>query len=154
MCLYRVNITWNPPQWEPSQAKQPGQFPTPSIRLIHCKVDVPSNILNETPGLEHPDQSLPFSNPVYALTRLEIMPGQVDSPVGSTASPWILAVFSKPLHAPHEYPEQHGPSSIMIRWHLESVPQTLHPKFDEVTAKKNNAQAKVRVRYLYFLIQY
>ncbi|KAJ5329439.1 Mediator complex subunit Med16 [Penicillium brevicompactum] len=142
LCLYRVHITWNPPQWEPTQAKQPGQYPVPSIRLIHCKVDMPSNILNVNHGLDHSDNSLPFSNTVYSLTRLEIMPGLVDSPAGSSANPWILAIFSKPLHAPHEYPEQLGPSSVIVRWHLESAQQTLHPKFDEVASKKSNAQAK------------
>lgn len=145
MCLYRVHITWNPPQWDPSQAKQPSQFPVPSIRLIHCKINMPSNILNVNSGLDHSDQAFTFSNTVYSLTRLEIMPGQADSPAGSSANPWILAIFSKPLHAPHEYPEQHGPPSVILRWNLESVPRTLHPKFDEVTSKKGNAQPKVGI---------
>ncbi|CAG8331554.1 unnamed protein product [Penicillium salamii] len=142
LCLYRVQVTWNPPQWDPSQAKQPGQYPVPSVRLIHCKVDMPSNILNINRGLDHPDLSSQFSNTVYSLTRLEIMPGQVESPPGSSANPWILAIFSKPLHAPHEYQEQVGPSSVIVRWHLESAPQILHPKFDEVALKKGNTQAK------------
>ncbi|CAG8362433.1 unnamed protein product [Penicillium salamii] len=142
LCLYRVQVTWNPPQWDPSQAKQPGQYPVPSVRLIHCKVDMPSNILNINRGLDHPDLSSHFSNTVYSLTRLEIMPGQVESPPGSSANPWILAIFSKPLHAPHEYQEQVGPSSVIVRWHLESAPQILHPKFDEVALKNGNTQAK------------
>lgn len=75
------------------------------------------------------------------------MQGQIDSPAGSTASPWIMAVFSKPLHATPEYPEQQGPPSVIARWNLESGPQALHPKFDEVTSKKNNGQARVRDPY-------
>ncbi|QQK46771.1 Mediator complex, subunit Med16 [Penicillium digitatum] len=145
MCLYRVHISWNPSQWEPAQGKPPGQFPVPTFRLIHCKVDMPSNILNINRGADHSDQSLPFLNSVYSLTRLEIMPGQFDSPAGSTANPWILAVLSKPLHAIHDYPEQQGPPSVIVRWHLESASQLLHPKFDEVTSKKSNAQAKPRM---------
>ncbi|OGE56422.1 hypothetical protein PENARI_c003G08846 [Penicillium arizonense] len=144
MCLYRVHITWNPPQWEPTQGKQQPP-PVPSFRLIHCKVDMPGNILDVNRGPEHADQSIPFMNSVYSLTRLEIMPGQVDSPQGSTANPWILAVFSKPLHAIPDYQEQQGPPTVMLRWHLESAPQTLHPKFDEVTSKKSNAQAKPKL---------
>lgn len=104
---------------------------------------MPSNILNINRGLDHPDLSSQFSNTVYSLTRLEIMPGQVESPPGSSANPWILAIFSKPIHAPHEYQEQVGPSSVIVRWHLESAPQILHPKFDEVALKKGNTQAKV-----------
>ncbi|KGO75909.1 Mediator complex, subunit Med16 [Penicillium italicum] len=145
MCLYRVHISWNPSQWEPAQGKPPGQFPIPTFRLIHCKVDMPSNILNINRGPDHSDQSPLFLNSVYSLTRLEIMPGQFDSPAGSTANPWILAVLSKPLHAIHDYPHQQGPPSVIVRWHLESTPQTLHPKFDEVTSKKSNAQAKPKM---------
>jgi mediator of RNA polymerase II transcription subunit 16 len=144
MCLYRVHISWNPPQWEPTQGKMPGQFPVPTFHLIHCKVDMPSNMMEINPGPDQPGQSLPFLNSIYSLTRLEIMPGQVDSPAGSSANPWILAVLSKPLHAIHDYPEQQGPPSVIVRWYLDSAQQTLHPKFDEVTSKKNNAQAKVR----------
>ncbi|KAI2769069.1 hypothetical protein DTO012A8_5909 [Penicillium roqueforti] len=140
-----VHISWNPPQWEPAQGKLPGQFPIPTFRLIHCKVDMPNNILNVNRGPDHHDQSLPFLNSVYSLTRLEIMPGQFDSLAGSTANPWILAVLSKPLHAMHDYPDQQGPPSVIVRWHLESAPQILHPKFDEVTSKKSNAQAKPKM---------
>ena len=86
---------------------------------------------------------MPFPNSVYSLTRLDIMPGQIDSPAGSTASPWILAVFSKPLHATAEYPDQQGPPSVIVRWHLESAPQAFHPKFNEVNSKKNIPQTKV-----------
>lgn len=142
MCIYKVHISWNPPQWEPTQGKQQPP-PVPSFRLIHCKVDMPSNILDVNRGPEHADQSIPFMNSVYSLTRLEIMPGQVDSPQGSSNTPWILAIFSKPLHAIPDYQEQQGPPTVMLRWHLESAPQTLHPKFDEVTSKKSNTQAKV-----------
>ncbi|KAJ5135801.1 Mediator complex subunit Med16 [Penicillium bovifimosum] len=145
ICLYKVHISWNPPQWEPTQGKMPGQFPVPTFHLVHCKVDMPSNMMDVNPGPDHPDQSLPFSNSIYSLTRLEIMPGQVDGPAGSGANPWILAVLSKPLHAIHDYPEQQGPSSIIVRWHLDSAQQTLHPKFDEVTSKKSNAQVKPKM---------
>ncbi|OQE94703.1 hypothetical protein PENNAL_c0003G03368 [Penicillium nalgiovense] len=145
MCLYRLDIGWNPSQWEPTPGKPPGQFPVPTFRLIHCKVDMPSNILNVNRGPDHSDQSLPFLNSVYSLTRLEIMPGQFDSLAGSTANPWILAVLSKPLHAIHDYPDQQGPPSVIVRWHLESAPQPLHPKFDEVPSKKSNAEAKPKM---------
>ena len=144
ICLYRVNITWNPAQWDPTQAKQTNQFPIPTFHFLHCKIEIPSNFLNVNNVVEgHADQSLPFPNTVYSLTQLEIMPGQIDSLAGSTANPWILAVFSKSLHATGEYPDQQGPPSVIVRWHMESAPQALHPKFDEITSKKSNAQARV-----------
>lgn len=126
------------------QAKQASQFPTPSFRIIYCKIDMPGNSLNVNHGLEnHADGPLPFLNPVYSLTHLDIMPSQIDSVGGSTASPWIMAVFSKPMHATPEYPDQQGPPCMIVRWHLEAAPQAFHPKFDEVMSNKSNAQAKV-----------
>lgn len=142
ICLYRVQISWNPPQWDTTQGKQ-AQFPIPSFAFLHCKIDMPSSILDVNQGADEHTDPLPFQNSVYSLNWLEIMPGQIDSPTGSTANPWILAVFAKPLHSAPEYPDQQGPSSVIVRWQLENVPQAFHPKFDEVAPKKNNAQAKV-----------
>lgn len=145
ICLYRVQITWNPPQWDPSQAKHPNSFPIPTFRFLHCKIDLPSSILNANQGTEdNADQALPFSNSVYSLTRLEIMPGQIDGPAGSTASPWVLGIFSKALHASPEIPDQQGPPSVIVRWNLEPTPQSFHPKFDELASKKNIGQPQVR----------
>ncbi|KAJ5898231.1 Mediator complex subunit Med16 [Penicillium tannophilum] len=145
ICLYRVQISWNPPQWDATQGKQ-AQFPIPSFAFLHCKIDMPSSILDVNRGSEeHTDNPLPFHNSVYSLKWLEIMPGQIDSPTGSTANPWILAVFAKPLHSTPEYPDQQGPSSVIVRWQLENAPQAFHPKFDEVAPKKNNAQAKSKM---------
>lgn len=105
---------------------------------------MPSSILNINRGAdEQVAQSLPFPNTVYCLTKLEVMPGQADGQQGSTSSPWIMAVFSKPLHATPEYPDQQGPPSVIVRWHLEVAPQAFHPKFDEVVSKKSNAEPKV-----------
>ncbi|KAJ6112846.1 hypothetical protein N7512_008170 [Penicillium capsulatum] len=144
--LYRVEITWEPTAWEPRS----NQFPVPSFRILHCRVNMPGNVLNVNDGFEGPaDQQLPFPNPVYSLTRLEIMPGQMpgqmDNIGSSTAKPWIMAVYSKPLHATPEYPDQQGPPSVIVRWNLEAGPQPFHPKFDEVASKRGNAQAKSKL---------
>lgn len=140
-----VSITWNPQQWDPATAKQGGSFPIPSFHFRHCLIDVPATISNAPRGVEdHSDQPMPFPNSAYALSRLEVMPGQIDSPTGS-ASPWVLGVFSKPLHTTPEYPDQHGPSSVIVRWQLGSSALALHPKFDELPPKKNAAQVKSKV---------
>lgn len=118
-------------------------FPTPSFHFIHCKVEIPSHILRTIPQSgENSQNSLPPVSPFYSLTRLEIVPGPVDNPSGSTASPWMIAVFSNSLH-PTNSSGQQTPSSVIVRWQLEVASQTLHPKFDEVPSKKNNPQAKV-----------
>jgi mediator of RNA polymerase II transcription subunit 16 len=144
-----VEVSWNPNKWDPAAIRSPNKWPIPSLRLLHYKIDMPSCILNVNPGSEeHSDQPLPFPNSVYSLTHLQVIPGQVDSPTGpTTTSPWILGVFSKPLHATPEYPDQQGPLSVIVRWQLDSAQQTFHPKFDEVASKKSNAQAKVRCEF-------
>ena len=145
ICVYRVQIAWNPPQWDASLPKQSNFFPVPSFRFVHCNVESPSNIWNtcRNPG-ENPDEAASSTNNLYSLTHLEIISGAVDNPAGSTANPWILAVYSNPLHAIPDHPQQQGSSSIAIRWQIDTAFQTLHPKFDEVVSKKNNnAQIKV-----------
>ncbi|KAJ5880877.1 Mediator of RNA polymerase II transcription subunit 16 [Penicillium subrubescens] len=147
MCLYRVEVSWNPNKWDPAAIRSPNKWPIPSLRLLHYKIDMPSCIFNVNPGSEeHSDHPLPFPNSVYTLTHLQVIPGQVDSPTGpTTTSPWILGVFSKPLHATPEHPDQQGPLSVIVRWQLDSAQQTFHPKFDEVASKKINAQAKPKI---------
>lgn len=147
ICLYRLQITWNPAQWDPSQIKQPPLvtlYPVPSFHLTHCKVEIPSNILRTTPQPgENNQNSPPSTNSFYSLTRLEIIPGPPDNPAGSTASPWMLGVFSKSLHPTSNHTEQQVPSSVIVRWQLDSTSQSLHPKFDEVASARSGAQVKV-----------
>ncbi|KAF7719404.1 Uncharacterized protein PECH_004899 [Penicillium ucsense] len=147
LCLYRVEIAWNPNRWDPMVMRSPNKWPVPAVRLLHYKIDMPSSIWdigNDTN--QHTDQSLPFANSVYTLTRLEVIPGQVDSPTGpTTTSPWILGVFSKPLHTSSEFPAQQGPASVIVRWQLDSAQQSFHPKFDEVVSKKSHVQVRPKI---------
>lgn len=144
ICLYRLQVTWNPPNWDPKIPASAQSAPVPSMRFAHCKVETPGNILSTAHSSgENPDQTSSSTDSVYSLTRLEIICAPVvDSQSGSTP-PWILAVFSNSLHDTNGHPEQQGPASVIVRWQLESGSQTLHPKFDEVPSKKNNAQVKV-----------
>ncbi|KAI9928807.1 hypothetical protein ASPWEDRAFT_127770 [Aspergillus wentii DTO 134E9] len=146
ICLYRLQVTWNPPNWDPKIPASAQSPPVPSMRFAHCKVETPGNILSTAHSSgENSDQTSSSTNSVYSLTRLEIICAPaVDSQSGSTP-PWILAVFSNSLHATNGHPEQQGPASVIVRWQLESGSQTLHPKFDEVPSKKNNAQVKPKM---------
>lgn len=150
--LYRVHITWNPAQWDPNQPKQASAthpFPTPSFRIFHSKIEHPSSVF--TPNRNQNDNSKEFSPPpssLYSLTRLDIVPGQSDSTGGSASGPWILAVYSNTVHATgHDPQHQASPSSVIVRWQMETASLTLHPKFDEVISKKNNVQAKVDIQF-------
>jgi mediator of RNA polymerase II transcription subunit 16 len=146
--LYRVHIAWNPAQWDQNQPKQASPthpFPTPSFHIFHSKIENSSSIF--TPSGGPSDESKEFSpgqSSLYSLTHLDIVPGQSDSTGGSSSGPWILAVYSNPVHATGHDPQQQAfASSVIVRWQVENAPLTLHPKFDEVISKKNNVQAKV-----------
>ncbi|KAI2790102.1 Mediator of RNA polymerase II transcription subunit 16 [Penicillium oxalicum] len=147
LCLYRVEIAWTPNKWDPTVMRSPNKWPVPALRLLHYKIDMPSSIWSINHDSEaQMAQSVPFPNSVYSLTRLEMIPGQVDSPTGpTTTSPWILGVFSKPLHASSEFPLQQGPASVIVRWQLDSTQQSLHPKFDEVVSRKTHTQIKPKI---------
>ena len=103
---------------------------------------MPSDVLNIDRDVGgHAHAFLPCR---YSLTRLEIIPGPQEMPAGSAAGSWIIAVFSSPLHADPEYPDQQGPSSVVVRWQLETAAQFLHSKFDEMAPKRSGSfQVKV-----------
>ncbi|KAJ9358238.1 hypothetical protein DTO027B9_2429 [Paecilomyces variotii] len=154
--VYRVNITWNPPQWDPNQPKQvsaAAPFPTPTLRFLHSKIETSSGVFDKgRSGLDHSDDLSHSANSLYCLTRLDIVPGPSESTAGSASGPWIIAVFSSPVHVSedhhqqqHHQQQQQGASSIIVRWQLETAAQSLHPKFDEVVSKKSNAQTKPRI---------
>lgn len=118
----------------------------PSFRFAHGNVETPSGFWNAYRNTGENEEAPSSTNFIYALTHLEIIPGAVDNPAGSTANPWILAVYSNPLPATPDHTGQNGSASIIVRWQLEAASQNLHPKFDEVVSKKNhNAQIKVRL---------
>lgn len=145
--FYRVQINWNPPQWDPAQQPKqtPPQFPVPSFRFTHSKVETSCTV----PGMHRNDGEEPdmmhqsISNPLYTLSRLDIILPASDNAAGTTANPWIVAVFSTPPQATPDHPGPQGPASVIVRWQLDTAAFTLHPKFDEMAAKRNSTQIKV-----------
>ncbi|PYI12583.1 mediator of RNA polymerase II transcription subunit 16 [Aspergillus sclerotiicarbonarius CBS 121057] len=145
--FYRVQINWNPPQWDPAQQPKQtqNQFPVPTFRFTHSKVET-SCTVPDTPRNDGQisDDLQSVSNPLYSLSRLEIILPASDNAVGSTANPWIVAVFSSTPQVTPDHPAQQGPASILVRWQLDTAVFTLHPKFDEITSKRNSIQTKPR----------
>lgn len=152
-----MHISWNPPQWDPNQPKQASAatpFPTPALRFLHSKIETSSGVFAANrSGNDNPDDLSHSTNSLYCLTRLDIVPGPPDSTAGTAAGPWIVAVFSSPVHPTEDHQQQQqqqqhqqGASSIIVRWQLETAAQSLHPKFDEVVSKKSNMQAKASQR--------
>ncbi|KAL3480222.1 mediator of RNA polymerase II transcription subunit 16 [Aspergillus californicus] len=141
--ISRVQIQWNPPQWDPMQQKQtPQQNPVPTFRISHAKVEFPYNVPNTNQGDEGPEQS-PLANSLYCLTSLHMILPASDNSAGSVPNPWIVATFSLP---PHVILSHHThlqvPSSVIVRWQFDTSITTLHSKFDEVASKKSNVQTK------------
>ncbi|CAK45284.1 uncharacterized protein An08g02480 [Aspergillus niger] len=142
------SINWNPPQWDPAQQPKqtPPQFPVPSFRFTHSKVETSCTV----PGMHRNDGEEPdmmhqsISNPLYTLSRLDIILPASDNAAGTTANPWIVAVFSTPPQATPDHPGPQGPASVIVRWQLDTAAFTLHPKFDEMAAKRNSTQIKPR----------
>ena len=47
LSLYKVQIMWNPPQWDPALQRQASgilPFPVPSIHISHCKTEIPERV--------------------------------------------------------------------------------------------------------------
>ncbi|KAG2022076.1 hypothetical protein GB937_004170 [Aspergillus fischeri] len=146
ICLYRVHIAWTPTQYDPGQQKPPAPWPVPSFRFLHCKVESQCDVPGTNRNAGDNAQGLPsFTNSFYCLTGLDIVLPALDNPAGSTANPWVVAIYSAPLHVTQDHPQQQGPASVIVRWQLDTGPLTLHPKFDDVPSKKNNAQVKPKL---------
>ena len=144
LCLYRLNIKWDPAQWDPSQMKHANSgisYPTPSLQFVHSKVETPSTIFN-TPGMENINDISQPSNSLFCLTHLKIINNST-AMGGSPGVPYILGVFSTPVHALDEPPQQNGPSSVIVRWQLDTSAQDFHASFDDVVSKKPKVQIKV-----------
>ncbi|KAK2754263.1 mediator complex subunit [Arachnomyces sp. PD_36] len=143
--LYRVHIKWDPAQWDPSQMKHPNSghsFPTPSFHLVHSKVETPSSIL--------PTQSDPMgdmnhlggsNDSLFRLTHLEVIACPTEKHGDSSVVPFVVGVFSVPVHA-LDHSQHDGSSSVIVRWQLETAAQNLHSSFDDVVSKKPKVQIK------------
>ncbi|KAE8549529.1 hypothetical protein EYB25_008051 [Talaromyces marneffei] len=150
LSLYRVQIMWNPPQWDQAQQRQASgvtPFPVPSIRIINCKTETPGRVFSfnkdQTDDLQNiaPNQSF-----LYQLTNLELVSGQFDNTGATTSPPCILAVYSSPYNsAAHDPQQQEPPASVMVRWQLETSTLNLHPIFEESLSKKTNGQQRTKL---------
>ncbi|KAH8697294.1 putative RNA polymerase II mediator complex subunit Sin4 [Talaromyces proteolyticus] len=148
--LYRLEVTWNPSHWDPNPQRQATgalAFPVPTFGITHYKTVNPGRLFttkkSETENLAESSSS---KNSLYQLTSLDIIAGQSDNTGNSFSSPWILAIYSTPIHAPnHAARPQMSPSSVMVRWQLETTNLSLHPVFEELVPKKASGQNKTKV---------
>lgn len=146
--LYRIEITWTPSHWDQTQPKQSGAlaFPVPAFNITHSKTENPGRIFktnrDEAGNIGEP---APYQNSLYQITSLDIIAGQPDHAGSSFSGPWILAIYSSPIqNIGHDVRHPPPPSSIMVRWQLESTALSLHPVFEELVQKKASAQNKVK----------
>lgn len=146
ICVFRVKITWSPATWDQTQSKQSSSsanpFPTPSFRFSHLNIQGTVNFSSGSTE-DGSDEFSQSAHLLYGLTRLDIIPGQLDNSAGLNVAPTLIAVYTTTVHAMPETPEQQRPASVIVRWQLEMTNRTFHPKFDEVIPRKSNQQPKV-----------
>jgi mediator of RNA polymerase II transcription subunit 16 len=146
ICLYRVHIKWDPAQWDQSQTKQTNSvpsFPTPSFQFIHSKVETPSAIFHTQKDSMGDMNDVAHNNTIFCLTHLEIITCPTDGSGNSSTAPYIMGVFSVPVHALDNHHSEQGSSSVIVRWQLDTTAQNLHASFDDVVSKKPKVQIKV-----------
>ncbi|PGG96375.1 hypothetical protein AJ79_09615 [Helicocarpus griseus UAMH5409] len=149
ICFYRVLVKWDPPEWD--QVPKPGVpnivFPKPSFQVLYTKTETLDTVFHP-PGHEM-DNLSGFSQAnwaIYNLTHLEIITAsQVLPDTQTAAGPCILAVASVPAQNQLGQTPPSGPSSVVIRWQLDTMIQTLHSSFDDVASKKAASNPKSRV---------
>ncbi|PGH30262.1 hypothetical protein GX50_06980 [[Emmonsia] crescens] len=152
ICFYRVQVKWDPPEWD--QTPKPGGgpsnvFPTPSFQVLHTKTEILSTVFH--PPVHDVDNITGFSpanGAIYNLTHLEIITApQVLPGTQSATGPCILAVASMPAQNQHGQPPPSGPSSVLVRWQLDTMAQALHPSFDDVVSKKTASNPKSKIAF-------
>lgn len=140
---------WNPSNWDQTQQRQASgvmPFPVPSIRISHCKTELPGRVFSFNKDQSDDLQNLaPNQSFLYQLTNLDLVSGQFDNTGATTSPPWILAVYSSPFNsAGHDPQQQEPPASVLVRWQLETSTLNLHPVFEESLSKKTNGQQRVK----------
>ncbi|GAM41433.1 hypothetical protein TCE0_042r14550 [Talaromyces pinophilus] len=126
LSLYRVQIMWNPPQWDQAQQRQASgvlPFPVPSIRISHCKTEIPGRVFSFNKDQAEELQNIaPNQSFLYQLTNLELVSGQFDNTGATTSPPWILAVYSSPFNsAGHDPQQQEPPASVMTKLEIRRM---------------------------------
>ncbi|EEQ90336.2 RNA polymerase II Mediator complex subunit Sin4 [Blastomyces dermatitidis ER-3] len=149
VCFYRVQVKWDPPEWD--QTIKPGggsiAFPTPAFQVLHTKTEVLSAVFH--PPAHDMDNITGFSPPngaIYNLTHLEIITAPQLLPSTQAATgPCILAVASISPQNQLGQPPPCGLSSVLVRWQLDTMAQALHPSFDDVVSKKTASNPKSKI---------
>ncbi|KAK2777293.1 mediator complex subunit [Emmonsiellopsis sp. PD_33] len=147
LCIYRVHIKWDPPECDP-KTKPNSAFPTPSFQVTNIKTETLSTVFHP-PGheVENLTGFSQANGAIYNLTHLEIIPVSPEGSGTQTPGHCIFVVSSVPVHSQVGQPPPPGPSSVLLRWQLDSTGQTLplHSAFDEVTSKKTDSNPKPKM---------
>ncbi|PGH02542.1 hypothetical protein GX51_04568 [Blastomyces parvus] len=149
VCFYRVQVKWDPPELD--QTAKPGggpvAFPPPSFQVLHTKTETLSAVFH--PPAHDVDNITGFSSAngaIYNLTHLEIITAPQLLPNTQAATgPCILAVASVSPQNQLGQPPPSGPSSVLVRWQLDTMAQALHPSFDDVVSKKTASNPKSKI---------
>ncbi|EDN06886.1 predicted protein [Histoplasma mississippiense (nom. inval.)] len=147
--FYRIQVKWDPPEWDLTMKPGGGPvaFPTPAFQILHTKTEILSAIFH--PQAHDVDYITGFPSPngsIYNLTHLEIITAPQAVPGTQAATgPCIIAVASIPAQSQLGQPPPSGPSSILVRWQLDTMAQSLHPNFDNVVSKNTASSPKPKI---------
>ncbi|KAG5299740.1 RNA polymerase II mediator complex subunit Sin4 [Histoplasma capsulatum G186AR] len=147
--FYRIQVKWDPPEWDLTMKPGGGPvaFPTPAFQILHTKTEILSAIFH--PQAHDVDNITGFPSPngsIYNLTHLEIITAPQAVPGTQAATgPCIIAVASIPAQSQLGQPPPSGPSSILVRWQLDTMAQALHPNFDNVVSKNTASSPKPKI---------
>ncbi|KZF26413.1 hypothetical protein L228DRAFT_257858 [Xylona heveae TC161] len=134
--IYRITISWNlaPGHKQPQTAP----LPIPGIAVRHLKVENSCSPLTKALAS---DGTVSHIDPQTAqLSHLEFASAEPDLNGREPRYPTIFAVFS---HLPENDSTEKALESfsVIARWELRPVSQSLHSSFNQLASKKNNVGA-------------
>ena len=141
MRLFRIAI-----DWKPVTEKQQVAPMQPNCEVRHLKTIDDCSPIRDNEENNHGNSSMYMTPASHAeLSHLELLPPNPPQAGPGTAAdstnPTIVAVFS---HFPTQYNDnelREDGFSIVSRWEISSGEWTIHPIFDQLTAKRSSASS-------------
>lgn len=137
LSIVRVAIKWGSANNKPSDKPiNPALHTvTPTIIIRHLAV---TNWMDGSATAS----SDPFhlSPSMVALSHLSILSPSPDGPTGQAALPTVMTIRSHLPNSPSQYNQDIH--SLIDRWELSESPQSVHPAFEQLSARRNSVGSK------------
>lgn len=129
-------------KWDSQQSRQ--AFPVASLELKPIATASPKAMYQRTDSINGA-QGGEYS--AHFLTHLEFAPayGYMESTGANSGSPLLIGVYSTWTHPSDEIIQQASPASVIVRWRVDLIKETLLPVFDEILKKETNLKARAEL---------